>query len=431
MRSSRLTAALTALALTLVGCSVGDDSDSSRSTSSSGATSEITFLTFETPNLPPQYWDSAIKRVTDKYPDIKVKKLVAPNADRTAYAKQLLASGQLPDVLIAVSAVDVGAGQNLYAWQPDELKEFLVPNGGAIDGKVYQLPANTQTIPNVYYRKSFFIKAGITTPPKSYQDLLDDSAKLKAKGIQPFVVGGGREVFPSVLPLTATVGTEVYKTTPDWLTQRHSDKVKFTDPAFVKAITLVKDLADKGYIDKKMVSLDYAATEQAFLKGRGAMYPMGSWFASSGDKSSIKDDIGVFSWPTADGSPLLPEYTGGGLSVNSHAKNLNAARRFALGFQLDKSNLDNSVHADALFPAIKGYTPPTDVGPVFQATFDLYKQHRDAGTLVNAFSWETGSDGPLAGLQARIWRASEDVIIGRTSPQKIAQQLDSEWAKAS
>src|SRR5206468_4555882 len=141
---------------------------------------EITFLTFETPNLTPAYWDAAIKRVTDKNPEIKVKKLVAPTADgRTAYAKQLLQSGQFPDVMIAVSPAGFAEAGNLYAWSPSELTDFQFPDNGAIKGKVYQLPANTQTIPIVYYNKSLFAQAGLTGPPKTYPQLLDDAAKLK------------------------------------------------------------------------------------------------------------------------------------------------------------------------------------------------------------------------------------------------------------
>ncbi|HEY2948080.1 MAG TPA: ABC transporter substrate-binding protein, partial [Micromonosporaceae bacterium] len=85
------TAALLAAA-TLGACSVGEEK------STNTTKKEITFLVFETPNLTPQYWDAAIKRVTDKYPDITVKKLVSPDQDRTTYAKQLLTSGQFPDV---------------------------------------------------------------------------------------------------------------------------------------------------------------------------------------------------------------------------------------------------------------------------------------------------------------------------------------------
>jgi multiple sugar transport system substrate-binding protein len=432
MPRSRTTAAVLlalAMAAPLSACSVG--SDSSSSSGGGKNAQEITFLTFETPNLTPQYWDAAIKRITAKYPDIKVKKLVSPSADRTAYAKQLRASGQLPDVMIAVSPSGFAEAGDLYAWQPSELKDFMVPDGGAIDGKVYQLPTNSQTIPNVYYRKSMFAAAGIAAPPKSYAELLADCAKLKAKGTTPFVVGGGKDAFPTVLPLTGTVGTDVYHKTPDWMLQRRAGTVKFAEPDFIGALKKVGDLASKGYIDSKMVSLDYAATEQAFLQGKGAMYPMGSWFASAGDKSAIKNDIGVFAWPTDDGSEVLPVYTGGGLDVNAHSKHLDAARKFALAFQLDKINLDASVRSDALFPAIKGYTPPSDMGPVFKETYDLWTQAVDDKATVKAFAWETGGDALLPGVDAKVFAATQDVILGRKSPQSAAAYLDDEWKKAS
>ena len=86
----------------LAACSTTGTSDGSSGGSGRTGTKTISFLTFETPNLTAAYWDAAIKRVTDKYPDIKVKKLVSPTADgRTDYAKQLLQSGQFPDVMIA------------------------------------------------------------------------------------------------------------------------------------------------------------------------------------------------------------------------------------------------------------------------------------------------------------------------------------------
>ncbi|MGW5587159.1 extracellular solute-binding protein [Streptomyces sp. NPDC003857] len=431
MPRTRTTAALLALAIAapLSACSVG--SDSSSSSGSSKGTQEITFLTFETPNLTPQYWDAAIKRVTAKYPYIKVKRLVSPTADRTAYAKQLRASGQLPDVMIAVAPTGFAEAGDLYAWQPSELKDFLFPGAGAINGKIYQLPTNSQSIPNVYYRKSIFTAAGITAPPKTYAELLADCAKLKAKGTTPFVVGGGKDAFPTVLPLTGTVGTDVYRKTADWMDRRRDGKVKFAEPDFVGALKKVGDLASKGYIDSKMVSLDYAATEQAFLKGKGAMYPMGSWFAASGDKSPIKNDIGVFPWPTDDGSELMPVYTGGGIDVNAHAKNLDAARKFALAFQLDQTNLDASVKSDALFPAIKGYKQPSDMGPVFTETYELWKQAVKDQATVKAFAWETGDDALLPGVDAKVFAATQDVILGRKSPEAAAAYLDDEWKKAS
>jgi multiple sugar transport system substrate-binding protein len=397
--------------------------------SSSGGDTTITFLTFETPNLTPAYWDAAIKRVTDKYPGMKVKRLVSPTADRTSYAKQLKASGQFPDVMIAVTPTGFAQAGDLYAWQAGELGDFEVPEGGAIGGKVYQLPANTQTIPMVYYRKSMFAKAGIAAPPASYAELLDDAAKLKAAGLLPFQVGGGSDAFAAVLPLSATVATQVYRQDPNWLVDRHTDKVKFADAGFVDALQRVGDLAAKGYIDRSGLSRNYADSQKAFLDGTGAMYPMGVWFASAADASPVKDDIGVFAWPTDDGKLVMPAYTGGGLEVGAHAKNLDAAKKFALGFQLDKGNLDNNVLHDALFPAIKGYTPPDSTGPVFKESYALYQQSKTGGTVVKAFSWEAGDDALIPGMTDVVYGAIEDVMLGKKSAKDAASYLDSEWAK--
>jgi ABC-type glycerol-3-phosphate transport system substrate-binding protein len=416
----------------LASCSVKDNNTPSGSSSSGGGSvsGDITFLTFETPNLNAAYWDTAIGRVTAKYPGIKVKKLVSPTADgRTDYAKQLLQSGQFPDVMIAVSPAGFAEAGNLYAWQPSELSAFVFPTANPIKGKYYQLPANTQTIPPIYYNKKMFADAGVTATPKTWQDLLDASAKLKAKGITPFITGGGKDAFASSMILAGLVSVDIYGKTPDWLTQRRDGKVKFADPNFVAVLTKFADLANKGYIDKAAVSRDYGATEQAFLDQKGAMYPMGNWFASSGD-SKHPFDIGIFNFPTNDGTLVVPAYTGGGMIVSAKAKNLEAAKAFALAFQTDKAQLDNSVKADGLFPAIKGYQLPSDVGPVFKAGYDLYTEAVSKNAVVHTFRWETADDGLLPGMANKVDQAAEDLTTGRKTPADAAAFLDAEWAKA-
>ncbi|GLZ34809.1 ABC transporter substrate-binding protein [Lentzea sp. NBRC 105346] len=424
-RVATLTAAVL-LAVGLAGCQVKSDAGGT-----SGGGEEISFLTFETPNLTPDYWNAAIKRVTDKHPEIKVKKLVAPTADgRTAYAKQLLQSGQFPDVMIAVTPAGFAEAGELYAWNPDELKDFQFPTANPIKGKYFQLPANTQTIPPIYYNKKLFADAGVTGEPKTWDELLAAAEKLKAKGTTPFVIGGGKDGFASSMILAGIVSTDLYGKNKDWMTQRREDKVKFADADFQAALTKFADLANKGYIDKASVSRDYAATEQAFLDGKGAMYPMGNWFAANADTKKPAFDIGVFNFPTADGKLIVPAYTGGGMIVSANAKNLSAAKKFALAFQLDKTQLDQSVKADGLFPAIKGYTPPADTGPVFKAGYKLYEDAVKENAVVHTFRWETADDGLLPGMTDKVDQAAQDLITGRKSVADVAAFLDTEWNKA-
>ena len=73
----------------------------------------ITWMMFETSNLPLSYWQDIVNRFEAKNPGITVKLLPSPTTDRDAYAKQLLASGPLgqsrpiriPSAAAALSAV--------------------------------------------------------------------------------------------------------------------------------------------------------------------------------------------------------------------------------------------------------------------------------------------------------------------------------------
>jgi multiple sugar transport system substrate-binding protein len=116
--------------------------------------------------------------------------------------------------------------------------------------------------------------------------------------------------------------------------------------------------------------------------------------------------------------------------VSAKAANLEAAKQFALGFQLDKTQLDASVKADGLIPAIKGYQPPETVGKVYRAGYDLYQEGVAKNEVVHAFRWETADDGLLPGMTDKVDAAAQDLITGRKKPAQAAAFLDAEWAKA-
>ncbi|NEA56548.1 extracellular solute-binding protein [Streptomyces sp. SID13666] len=433
MRRRLVTLATTGLATALVlsGCAAGGDKSSGADGGTKGSIT-LTFLTFETPNLNAKYWDDAIARASAKVPGVTIKKLVAPSADRAGYAKQLAASGQLADIMIAVSPNGFAQAGQLAPWSDQQLADFVSPHSNPIGGKIYQLPYNTQPTPLVYYNKTDFAHAGIGAPPKTYQELLNDCAKLKAKGINPFVVGGGgKDTWADMYPLIGAVATDTYQKTPDWLSRKEKGSAKFTDPAFVKAAEKVSDLAKRGYVDTAGLSRSYADDEQAFRDNKGAMYPMGSWFAASADAKKPDFDIGVFAWPSDDGSLVVPAYTGGGMSVSSKAANVALAQKWALAFMLDKTSLDASVRTDGSIIALKDYTPPAGMGPVYDATLAVYQQAVKQNAIVNAFSIETGDGSLPAGVADKAAAGVADLINGKKSAADFGAFLDSEWAKAN
>jgi ABC-type glycerol-3-phosphate transport system substrate-binding protein len=424
-RTAAIAAGLAATVM-LAGCAQGGQSSGD---SSPGGTVEMTMLTFETPNLPASLWDSAIARVSQKVPGVKIKKLVAPNIDRTTYAKQLAASGQLPDIMLAVNPQGFAEGGQLADFSADELKDFASPQSGAIQGKVYQLPTNGQPQSLLYYNKSLFAKAKIAAPPKTWAEFLDACAKLKAAGVNPIAVGGGgQDTFASMYTWVGTVGTDVYLADPEFSKHITDGSKTFKDPAFVKATEKVAELASKGYFDPKGTSRSYADHEKAFRAGSAAMYPMGSWFATSADNDKPPFEVGVFAWPSDDGKAVVPNLTGGGLSVSAKAENVDLAKKFALEWTKDKETSDAFTKADGTFNTIAGYQPPADMGPLFKATLALYEQAMKDKTLTPALSIEQGDNGLPADMTQPVNQIAVELLTGKSDAAAVTTKLDKEYA---
>jgi multiple sugar transport system substrate-binding protein len=207
--------------------------------------------------------------------------------------------------------------------------------------------------------------------------------------------------------------------------------VKFTDEAFVTAAQKVADLAGKGYMDRAGLSRSYADTEQAFRDGKGAMYPMGSWFSASADAKKPSFDTGVFAWPTDQGAPALPGVLGGGMTVSSKASDVPLAKRWAKAFMEEQKNLDAGVKADGLIIDIKGYTAPDNMGPVYKDTVKAYRQAQKGDGIVNSFSQETGDGSLPPGMADKAAAGMQKLLSGRMTAKEFGAYMDEQWDKAT
>ena len=86
---------------------------------------KLTFLTFETPNLNSEYWDAAIAGASALVPGVEIEQIVSPIVDRNAYARQLDSTGQLPDIMVAVSPVGFAEVGKLAAFTSEELEPWV------------------------------------------------------------------------------------------------------------------------------------------------------------------------------------------------------------------------------------------------------------------------------------------------------------------
>jgi len=423
MRHKRLLAACLAAGLALLaGCSAP---------SSGGSTGSVTltYLTFETPSLTASFWDTSIANANQKVPGVTIKKLVAPSTDRDAYAKQLQASGQFPDLLQSITpSTFVQAGLLKPYDQTWVDANFLLPLGNAYKGKVYIPPTNSQIIPMVFYNKSLFTKAGINAPPKTWSDFLTVCAKLKAAGITPIELGGG-DPFAASMPLVGILSADVLGKNPNWLQDRYSGKVKFTDANVQTAVAKYRTLAKNGYFEDGALGVKYADSITNFTSGKTAMYMMGSWFLGSVPKDHA-DDFGSFMTPTDDGSLVVPFAVGGSMAISAKTAAPDKATAFAQAWSLDPDNYKALIEGDGAFPMLKGKSLTDYHVTVTQVFKDSYAYVGQQNTKVSAFGWATNDDSMPSGLNDAFYAASQALYSADDVAGQMAK-LDAAWNTAT
>jgi len=159
----------------------------------------------------------------------------------------------------------------------------------------------------VFYNKKLFAKAGIAAAPTTWQEFLDDAAKLKAAGITPInsTLQSGWRAFTWFEEI-------MVRTDPDAFAGLFTGKVPYDGPAVQQAFRIWGDLYAKGYMTDPRSNQDAVD----FASGKGAMYLMADWVTGALENAGLGgDDIGVFIMPMintsardsiiVDASPIL------------------------------------------------------------------------------------------------------------------------------
>jgi ABC-type glycerol-3-phosphate transport system substrate-binding protein len=421
MHRRLLAAAAAASLLLLAACS------SSPASSAGSKKVTLTYLTFLTPDLTAKFWSSSIAAAEKTVPGVTIKQDVDPTTDRDTYAKQLLQAGNFPDLLQSITPSQYLSAGLLTPYPSSWINaNFILPNN--IKGKDYIPPTNSQIIPLVYYNKSMFAQAGITSPPSTWADFLADCAKLKAHGLVPIELGG-HDSFAAAMPLTGALSADVLGSNPQWIQQRYAGKVKFADANVVAAATKMRTLVTNGYFEPDALSVSYAQSITDFNDGKAAMYPMGSWYLGSLPKSEW-NNIGVFPWPTNNGSLVIPFAVGGSMAVSSKGPDQAAAFKFAESWSLNPQNLKSLISGDGAFPMIKG-KPLASYGLTLSPAFNSsYSYVTSQNSKVSSMSWATNDDA-LPGNLTNDFDAVAQALFSTSNVQGQMQQLDQDWATAT
>ena len=198
-------------------------------------------------------------------------------------------------------------------------------------GHVDAIPQERDSI-GIFYNKSLFAKAGISSFPSTWAAFLQDCAKLKASGSIPFAMDGN---WVTLLMWANLIGTQPGGA--QFLLTGTAKGNYAGNPAVVKATEFLKQLHTAGYVNSDAFTGDYNNAATPFVQGQAAMIANGPWMVQSDIKGknalpSLYGQIGYAASPgwTAKGNGLIVVSGNGGWVSGTHdAKKAQAVVAFA------------------------------------------------------------------------------------------------------
>lgn len=194
------------------------------------------------------------------------------------------------------------------------------------NGKRYLVPFDYHYV-GIFYNPKVLAGAGMTTPPKSWDDFLALCKTLKGKGIAP-IACGSKNRWPAQFWFDYLV---LRTAGPEYRAKLVSGKASYTDPEVAEAMAMWKSLLDAGYFAPNSNADDWTDAADKVSRGDAAMTLMGTWITGYWDGVGLKPvtDYDFFEFPRVKaGVRHVALGPVDGLVMAANAKNPDGAREF-------------------------------------------------------------------------------------------------------
>lgn len=261
---------------TLTACGSSTTTSSSDTSSDGKVTIKFLHKWPQPQNMP--YFEDVVKSFEASHPNIKVEMEAVADEPIKDKLRVLMGTEDQPDVFFSWSGefaqkfvrsnnvLDLTDALNQdTAWRDGIMKAGLEPF--TVNGKTYGIPFRINGKFFVY-NKEMFKKYNLQVP-KTWDEFLNVCETLKKNGITPLGFGES-DTWEGAHYLT---GLNQKMVSQDVRLKDYNAKTgEFTDPGYVKALQLLKDLNDKGYINKGANSIQHNMALETWAKGQQAMF---------------------------------------------------------------------------------------------------------------------------------------------------------------
>jgi ABC-type glycerol-3-phosphate transport system substrate-binding protein len=420
-----LATALVAAAAVVAACGGGSGGGGASSTEGAGKADEgnLTYWFWAESDAPGanKWMQAMISKYEAANPKVKIK-LVPQSTDTLIGAFKTAAQTKKgPDIatqwatLPTLTPAWTGASVPISDFVPkSETDNWIGTDENMSDGKLWGMPIYLLGVPFVW-NKQLFKQAGLDPekPPATFDELLADCGKLKAKGITP--IGMGNKDGYTGNWMFAIFGKQQLDSI-DQLKDVVLGKAKFTDPKYSGFYTDIEKLRTQGCFNDDISSLDLNQGWQLFPRKKAAMSFTTDGNALAWAKALGAQNVGVTNPPKLGSGALADTYTttqSSSAFITSWSKHKKAAAAF-LTWLHQPEQLQAWYDATGVFPADKRFPESKVKGSTAKELFKLATQKS---------VWPENFLPPQVDQNADL-PAGQMITSGSGTPQKAAALWD-------
>lgn len=371
------------LALGVTGCSKG-------SSGGGGSDSKtIRFVAAIYDDNTKGYWNNLIKDFEAKNPGYKVNLEMVDWSQMDAKVKTFVQTKQTPDILNYNAFSDFARDGLTYktseVTSPQVQSDFTPPFVAQTkyNGAQYAMPFISSSR-LLFYNKALFGKAGITTPPKTWADVMTDAKKIKAKG----AIGYGLPLGPE--EAQAEFYSWAMNNGGGWVD--NAGRWTINQPANLDTLNFLRNLNKSGVTEPNPEATDRAKVFNQFAQGKIGM-AIGGPFTRAGfiDPVNKNLDYGIAPLPSKDG---VQHNTLGVVDVlvafKNGGKKREADTRF-LDFFYSQANAAKFLRLENFLPVTKSAGDALSADPYFKQFVDSLTTAKFAPTSNPAWAAVAGA----------------------------------------
>ncbi len=279
------------------------------------------------------------------------------------------------------------------------------------DGKVYGLSMDSWAS-FMFYNKEIFEQAKIEKTPETWDELVEDMAKIKELGIDPMTAqseDAGRLLLGLFASNEASKDPNVEAALADG-SKKFSELYKESMDAWYE------DVIEPKYLGQSCLSLTNDQQIEMFVNGQAAMMIGGPWSLPDFEAKNPDLEFGTFGIPGFDGEVMLQGAANVGIGIAKEAKNKEGAEKFMEylssedGVQCWAGMFDNFMNA-----ADAEYT----VAPCLEA----FKTDVAEGRVY----WQTVEWPSSSSILEAYTSACQSVIAGTATPEEALEAVDDKF----